>query len=114
MLPPLRRVLSNREILRQRLARETNDGLGSMDGITRMASLARQVVREHPYASLSGAALAGAWLVRRKPWRSVGGALLTGLLTRQALALSLSSGSQLLKGMLTAAARSRPASDGKP
>jgi len=102
------RLQLNREILRQRLAQETNDGLGPIDGIARMAPLARQFVREHPYASLSGAVLAGVWLMRRKPWRALGGSLLAGLLTRQALALSLSSGSQLLKG-LTAAARSRQA-----
>lgn len=103
-----------REFLRQRLAREKDDGLGPIDGIARMAPLARQFVREHPYASLSGAALAGAWLIRRKPWRALGGSLLAGLLTRQALALSLPSAGQLLKGLLTPAARSRQAPDRKP
>lgn len=107
------RLQMNREILRERLARETDDRLGPIDGIARMAPLARQFVREHPYASLSGAALAGVWLIRRKPWRALGGSLLAGLLTRQALALSLSSGSQLLKG-LTAAARSKQASKRTP
>ena len=107
------RLQLNREILRQRLAREKNDGFGPVDGIARMAPLARQFVRDHPYASLSGAALAGVWLIRRKPWRALGGSLLAGLLTRQALALSLSSGSQLLKG-LTAAARSRQTSNRMP
>jgi len=102
----------NRERLRERLDRE-KDGPGPIDGIARMAPLAREFVREHPYASLSGAALAGVWLIRRKPWRALGGSLLAGLLTRQALALSLSSGSQLLKG-LTAAARSRQASNRTP
>jgi len=107
------RLQLNREILRQRLAQEKNDGLGPIDGIARMAPLARQFVREHPYASLSGAALAGVWLIRHKPWRALSGSLLAGLLARQALALSLSSGSQLLKG-LTAAARSKQVSNRKP
>ena len=109
------RLQLNREILRQRLAREKkSDGLGDIDEIARMAApLARQFVRQHPYASLSGAALAGVWLIRHKPWRALGGSLLAGLLARQALALSLSSGSQLLKG-LTAAARSRQASNRMP
>lgn len=108
------RLRLNREILRQRLAREKNDGLGPIEEVAHMAApLARQFVREHPYASLSGAALAGVWLIRRKPWRALGGSLLAGLLARQALALSLSSGSQLLKG-LTAAARSKQASNRTP
>ena len=109
------RLKLNREIMRQRLAQEKeNDLLGDIDGIARNAApLARQFVRQHPYASLSGAALAGVWLIRRKPWRALGGSLLAGLLTRQALSLSLSSGSQLLKG-LTAAARSKQASNRTP
>ena len=108
------RLQMNREILRQRLVREKNDGLGPIEEVARMAApLARQFVRKHPYASLSGAALAGVWLVRHKPWRALGGSLLAGLLARQALALSLTSGSQLLKG-LTAAARSRQVSKRVP
>ncbi|OGU23547.1 MAG: hypothetical protein A2580_09445 [Hydrogenophilales bacterium RIFOXYD1_FULL_62_11] len=109
------RLQLKRELLRQRLAEEKkNDGIGDIDGIARMAApLARQFVRQHPYASLSGAALAGVWLVRRKPWRALGGSLLAGLLARQALTLALSSGNQLLKG-LTAAARSRQASNRMP
>jgi len=108
------RLQMNREIVRQRLVREKNDGLGPIEEVALMAApLARQFVRKHPYASLSGAALAGVWLIRRKPWRALGGSLLAGLLARQALALSLTSGGQLLKG-LTAAARSRQASNRKP
>lgn len=108
------RLQMNREILRQRLVREKNDGLGPIEEVARTAApLARQFVRKHPYASLSGAALAGVWLVRRKPWRALGGSLLAGLLARQALALSLTSGSHLLRG-LTAAARSRQAPKRKP
>ncbi|MDZ7594473.1 MAG: hypothetical protein U0932_07470 [Thiobacillus sp.] len=108
------RLQLNREILRQRLVREKNDGLGPIEEVAHMAApLARQFVRKHPYASLSGAALAGIWLIRRKPWRALGGSLLASLLARQALALSLSSGGQLLKG-LTAAARSSHASSRMP
>lgn len=108
------RLQMNREILRQRLVREKNDGLGPIEEIAHMvAPLARQFVRKHPYASLSGAALAGVWLIRRKPWRALGGSLLAGLLARQALALSLTSGSQLLKG-LTTAARTKQASKRVP
>jgi hypothetical protein len=105
---------SNREILRPGLAREKDDGPGPIEEVAHIAApLARQFVREHPYASLSGAALAGVWLIRRKPWRALGGSLLAGLLARQALALSLSSGGKLLKG-LAAAARSRQASNRIP
>lgn len=107
------RLQSNRELRRERPPRENDDGLSTIDEVARMAPLARQFVREHPYASLSGAALTGAWLIRRKPWRALGGSLLAGLLARQALALSLTSGRQLLKG-LTAAARSRQASKREP
>lgn len=106
------RLETNREILRQRLAqeKETKHAFGPLGDAARMAApLARHVVREHPYASLAGAALAGAWLIRGKPWRVLGGSVLTGALARQALALSLSSGRQLL-GRFSAAARARQAS----
>jgi ElaB/YqjD/DUF883 family membrane-anchored ribosome-binding protein len=106
------RLEMNREILRQRLAQEEerNDAFGPLGDAARMAAwLARQLVREHPYTSLAGAALAGAWLIRGKPWRALGGSVLAGVLARQALALSLSSGGQLL-GRLSAAARARQAS----
>lgn len=105
------RLEMNREILRQRLAREEekNHAFGPLGDAARMAApLTRQLVREHPYASLAGAALAGAWLIRGKPWRALGGSVLTGVLARQALALSLASGGQLL-GRLSAAARARQA-----
>ncbi|MBU4498787.1 MAG: hypothetical protein KKG40_01120 [Gammaproteobacteria bacterium] len=109
--PAEARLQLKREILRPRLAREKkSDALGD---IGMAASLARQFVRQHPYTSLSGAALAGVWLIRRKPWRALGGSLLAGLLARQTLTLLLSSGSQLLRG-LTAAARSRQASNRMP
>lgn len=107
------RLEMNREILRQRLAqeKEKNSALGPLGEAARMAApLARHLVRKHPYASLAGAALAGAWVIRGKPWRALGGSVLAGVLARQALALSLSSGGHLL-GRLGAAARARQASD---
>jgi ElaB/YqjD/DUF883 family membrane-anchored ribosome-binding protein len=106
------RLETNREILRQRLAqeKEKKNAFGPLGDAARVAApLARKLVREHPYASLAGAALAGAWLIRGKPWRALGGSVLAGVLARQALALSLSSGGQLL-GRLSAAARARQAS----
>lgn len=88
------RLEMNREALRQRLEQENGDMLTR---IAHMAGpLARQTVREHPYASLTAAALAGIWLVRRKPWQALGGSVLAGLLARHALSLSLSSGSRWL------------------
>jgi len=79
--------------------------------IARMAMpLARQMVRQHPYVALSGAALVGVWLIRGKPWRALGGSVLAGLLARQALAYSLSSGSHLFKHLI-ASDRVQPASD---
>lgn len=98
------RLEMNREALRQRLEQE--DG-GALTRISHMAGpLARQTVREHPYASLTAAALAGVWLVRRKPWQALGGSVLAGLLARHALSLSLSSGSKWLNRLTTS--RSKP------
>lgn len=106
------RLETNREILRQRMAQEQEkkNAFGPLGDAARVAApLARQMVREHPYASLAGAALAGALLIRGKPWRALGGSVLAGVLARQALALSLSSGGQLLR-RLSAAARAGQAS----
>lgn len=95
------RLQLKRETLRLRLAQRQDDALGQIGVMARMAvPLARQMVRQHPYAALSGAALAGLWLVRGKPWRALGGSVLAGLLARQALAYSLSSGSQLFKHLI--------------
>lgn len=100
------RLRMNRDILRQRLAADTHGPLASLVGLAQMAApLARDVVRQHPYASLSGAALAGVWLVRRKPWQALGGSLLVGMLARQAIALSLSSGGQFINRLAVAAAQ---------
>jgi len=85
------RLEVNRAILRQRLyrpeAKPNNRMLGEMGGIA--APFARQWVRQHPYVSLGGAALAGALLVRWKPWRGLTGSLLAGLVMRKVLNLSL-------------------------
>jgi len=105
------RLQLKRETMRLRLAQQQDDALGQVGVIARMAvPLARQMVRQHPYAALSGAALAGVWLIRGKPWRALGGSVLAGLLARQALAYSLSSGSQLFKHLI-ASGRAQPASD---
>lgn len=95
------RLQLKREAMRLRLAQQQDDALGQVGVIARMAvPLTRQMVRQHPYAALSGAALAGVWLIRGKPWRALGGSVLAGLLARQALAYSLSSGSQLFKHLI--------------
>ena len=105
------RLQLKREAVRLRLAQQQDDALGQIGVIARMAApLARQMVRRHPCATLSGAALAGAWLMHAKPWRALGGSVLAGLLARQALAYSLSSGSQLFKQWLSGD-RTRSASD---
>ncbi|NDP47015.1 MAG: hypothetical protein GZ085_01235 [Sulfuriferula multivorans] len=97
----------SRAALRQRLERKEADRasapLGNMGGMVRIATpVARQWVRRHPYASLSAAALTGAALARWKPWRGLGGSLLAGLLARQALTLSLSSGGRVFDWLLDA------------
>lgn len=105
------RLQLKREAVRLRLAQQQDDALGQVGVIARMAMpLARQMVRQHPYAALSGAALVGVWLVHGKPWRALGGSVLAGLLARQALAYSLSSGSQLFKHLVTSD-RARQAPD---
>lgn len=103
------RLEINRAILRQRLyrpeAKSSDSMLGEMGGIA--APLARQWVRQHPYASLGGAALAGALLVRWKPWRGLTGSLLAGLIMRKGFASSLHSGGRALNWLLDAAHNSK-------
>lgn len=99
------RLERNREALRQRLAQEDRAPLWRIAHIA--GPLARQTVREHPYASLAAAALAGVWLVRRRPWQALSGSVLAGMLARHALSLSLSSGSKWLD-RLTSASRGKP------
>ena len=95
------RLQLKRAAMRLRMAQQQDDALGQVGVIARMAvPLARQMVRQHPSAALSGAALAGVWLIRGKPWRALGGSVVAGLLARQALAYSLSSGSQLFKHLI--------------
>ncbi|MDP3584848.1 MAG: hypothetical protein Q8R61_06975 [Thiobacillus sp.] len=107
------RLQLKREAVRLRLAQQKDDALGQVGVIARMAvPLARQMVRQHPYATLSSAALVGIWMIRGKPWRALGGSVLAGLLARQALAYSLSSGSQLVKHLI-ASDRAKSAS-GRP
>lgn len=93
------RLEMSREALRRRLEQEQEQEQGgdTLANIARLAGpIARQTVREHPYASLTAAALAGVWLVRRKPWQALGGSVLAGLLARQALSWSMTSGSRWL------------------
>lgn len=85
------RLALNREALRRRLAQAQADQRSSVSGtLNELASaslpMVRQTVRQHPYASLAGAALVGVLLVRWKPWRRLGGSVLIGWLARQALA----------------------------
>lgn len=96
------RLQLKREAMRLRLAQQQDDPLGQVGVIARMAApIARQMVRQYPYAALTGAALIGVLLVRGKPWRALGGSVLAGLVARQALAYSLSSGSHLFKHLLS-------------
>lgn len=96
------RLRLKREAMRLRFTQQQDDAFGRVGEFARMAvPLVRQMVRQHPYAALSGAALAGLWLIRGKPWRALGGSVLAGLLARQALAYSLSSGSQLFKHLIS-------------
>lgn len=109
------RLERSRARLRQRLDRpepRPRDGmLGDIGSIA--APLARQWVRQHPYAGLGGAALAGALLVRWRPWRGLTGSLLAGLVMRKALNSSLHSGGHALNWLLNAA-RNGQSSTRKP
>lgn len=90
------RLELNREVLRERLI-EAQEKQSTLSRATHLAApVMREVVREHPLASLTAAALVGVWVVRRRPWQALGGSLLAGLLARQTLALSLWSGNHLL------------------
>ena len=110
--PPLdaeARLEINRAILRQRLyrpgAKSSHSMLGEMGSIA--APLARQWVRQYPYSSLGGAALAGALMVRWKPWRGLTGSLLAGLVMRKVLNSSLDSGGHALNWLLNASRNSQ-------
>lgn len=96
------RLQLKREAMRLRLAQQQDDPLGQIGVIARMAApLARQMVRQYPYAALTGAALIGVLLVRGKPWRALGSSVFAGLMARQMLSYSLSSGSRLFKHLLS-------------
>ena len=108
------RLALNREVLRRRLAQAQADRRSGVPGaLNELASvslpIARQTVRQHPYASLAGAALAGVLLVRWKPWRRLGGSVLIGWLTRQALDLSAPARGHALNWLMaTARAKRKP------
>lgn len=99
------RLEMSRAMLRHRLLRlRADDQTGIWDHINdvtgQVAPVARQYVRHKPFLSLAAAALAGAFLVRFKPWRALGGPILLGILTRQALAMTLSRSSHVLGSLL--------------
>lgn len=73
------------------------------------APVAREWVCRHPVVSLSVAAVAGPWLVRIKPWQFLGSSMRGDYLARQALSLSLSSGSPLVSLLVATALRGKPA-----
>lgn len=105
------RLALNRDVVRHRLAQAQADRRsGVSDTLNELAGaalpIARETVRQHPYASLAGAALAGALLVRLKPWRRLAGSVLAGWLTRQALAVSGPARGHALDWLM-AAARAR-------
>lgn len=108
------RLQRNREILRQHLtdARAEHGPLAAATELARLAApVASELVRQHPAATLSGAALLGVWLVRIKPWQFLGSSMVAGLIARQAVSWSLTSGrqfvSQLATGALSGAPRDR-------
>lgn len=112
-----RQLQRNREIVRQHLNSAPPER-GPFSIAREMAHLAapvaRELVRQHPVATLSGAALAGAWLVKIKPWQFLGSSMIAGLIARQAVALSLSSGSQLLSLLTSSALRGQSATRTPP
>ena len=103
------RLQRNRDRLRQHFDQpaESRSAFSTVSDLAQLAApVAREFVRQHPAATLSGAALAGAWLVRMKPWQFLGSSMIAGLLARQAISMSLSSGSQLISLMASGALRS--------
>lgn len=97
----------NRDVLRQRLAqrqqeKHTLDGVS--DFVEIAAPLTRRLVRKHPYAAVTGAAVVGALLARGSLWRTLGGSLIAGAVAREVVKLSLSSGRSWLERMNAAAA----------
>lgn len=93
------RLRKSREALRQRLT-PPSGGAGPAAPTRLAAQLAGDWIRRYPRIVLPTAVAAGIWLVYSRPWRLLASPVLTGLLARQALALSLSSGKRLLGGLL--------------
>lgn len=107
MWPPLIEVLLNEDYYKPAVGtKQASEGLSTDDGSN--IPVARQRVRQHLYARLSPAVLAGALLIRLKPWAELGGSILVGLLVRQALAASLSHGGQILDSLIAGRAQSKP------
>lgn len=108
------RLMRNREILRQHLVNTAKrpSGLDTASALNNLvAPVARQLVRQHPVATLSGAALFGAWMVHMKPWHLFGSSMMAGLLARQAISLSMTSGSGLFGKLVESVLRSASPSD---
>ena len=90
----------NRDVLRQRLTQlqqEKHSLEGVSDFVEIAALLTRRLVRKHPYAALTGAAVVGALLARGSLWRTLGGSLVAGAVAREVVKVSLSSGRSWLE-----------------
>lgn len=95
----------NRDVLRQRLAErqyEKRSLEGVSDFVEIAAPLTRRLVRKHPYAAVTGAAVVGALLTRGSLWRALGGSLIAGAVAREVVKLSVSSGRSWLERLYAA------------
>ncbi|GEM_PF-1846848 len=98
------RAALRRQLLEEKSGTKPNNTFGDISGAVKLGSpIAREWVRQHPYTSLSAAAMTGLILMRWKPWRGLGSSLVAGLLTRQALSLALSSRTRALNWVLDSA-----------
>lgn len=95
----------NRDVLRRRLAEgkyEKRSLEGISDFVEIAAPLTRRLVRKHPYAAVTGAAVVGALLTRGSLWRALGGSLIAGAVAREVVKLSVSSGRSWLERLYAA------------
>lgn len=104
-------LAQNRDVLRQRLAQRPQEKRqlgGASDFVEIAVPLTRRLVRKHPYAAVTGAAVVGALLARGSVWRALGGSLLAGAVAREVVKLSLSSGRSWLERLNVAEADQSP------
>ncbi len=94
------RLERNRARLSQRLTDIEETPHPVAEWVDTVTPVVAETVRQHPYASLSGAAVVGVLLVRWFPWGGLGGSLLAGLFARQLVSRSLASGGQVIGRML--------------